>query len=163
MKRDCLDYLGNKVGELEEPEGTTWSEETWAEKLAPYAVAPPSQQEQLALALDRTVAQSRAWADEIIEEFKKENLATFIENSIPNELAIMISLHVHHRMRAIDITVGGVPFTIDLMNLVISGDLETAFVVLSYMAPDDMSMPFHWFTQDRINSLKSKIAQRVGL
>jgi len=159
--RDILDYQGTKIGELELPDGTP--EQEWQEKLAPYAVAPPSPQEQLYMYLERTVAQSRLWSDEIIEEFKKENLAYFVENSIPNDLAIMISLHVHHRLRAIDITVGGVPFTIDLMNLVISGDLETAYAVLSYMEPDDMTMPYHWFSQDRIDELKSKISIRVGL
>lgn len=38
MIRDVLNYLGEKVGELELPDGT--SEEVWAAKLAPYAVAP---------------------------------------------------------------------------------------------------------------------------
>jgi hypothetical protein len=161
MIRDILNYLGDKIGEMELPDDTP--EEVWEQRLAIYAVAPPSPQEQLYTALERTVVQSRLWADEIIEEFKKENLAYFVENSVPNDLAIMVSLHVHHRLRAIDITVGGVPFTIDLMNLVISGDLETAYVVLSYMEPDDMSMPYHWFSQSRIDSLKSKIAMRVGL
>jgi hypothetical protein len=163
MTRDILDYLGNKLGEISEPEGISWTEEEWEGKLSPYAAAPPTVEEQTYVALERTVLQSRAWADEIIEEFKKENLAYFLENSVPNDLAIMVSLHVHHRLRAIDITVGGLPLTIDLMNLVISGDLETAFVVLSYMEPDDMTMPYHWFSQERINSLKAKIATRVGL
>lgn len=40
MKRDILNYLGEKVGELELPDGT--SEEIWTKKLAPYAV-PPAQ------------------------------------------------------------------------------------------------------------------------
>jgi hypothetical protein len=161
MVRDILNYLGDKIGELELPDDTP--EEVWDSQLAMYAVAPPSPQEQFSEALSRTVAQSRLWADEIIEEFKKENLADFVTNSVPNDLAIMISMHVHHRLRAIDITVGGVPFTIDLMNLVISGDLETAYVVLAYMTPDDMSMPYHWLSQSRIDALRSKIATRVGL
>lgn len=160
-KRDILNYLGAKIGELELPDDT--SEEIWAKKLAVYATAPLSQQEQLSQSLDRSIAQSREWADEIIEEFKKENLKEFIEAGTSNEMALLTSLHVHGRMRAISVTVGGVPFTIDLMNLVISGDLETAFVVLSYMEPDDMSMPYHWFNQTRIDSLKAKISDRIGI
>jgi hypothetical protein len=39
-KRDCLDYLGNKVGELELPDGT--SEEVWENRLALYAKVPNS-------------------------------------------------------------------------------------------------------------------------
>lgn len=38
MIRDILDYLGNKIGELELPDGT--SEEVWAAKLAVYAIPP---------------------------------------------------------------------------------------------------------------------------
>jgi hypothetical protein len=38
-KRDCLDYLGNKIGELELPDDT--SEDVWSQKLAIYAAPPP--------------------------------------------------------------------------------------------------------------------------
>jgi len=38
MKRDILNYLGDKIGELELPDGT--SEQEWAAKLAYYS-APP--------------------------------------------------------------------------------------------------------------------------
>ena len=159
--RDILNYQGDVIGQMNLPDDTT--EEVWAAKLAPFAKAPPSEEEQFVQALSRTVAQSRIWADEIIEEFKKENLAYFITSGTSNDLAIMISLHVHHRLRAVPVTIGGVSFVIDVMNLVISGDLETAFVVLSYMTPDDMSMPYHWFNQERIDSLKSKISSRIPL
>lgn len=37
-KRDILNYLGQKIGELELPEGT--SEEVWQQKLAMYAMPP---------------------------------------------------------------------------------------------------------------------------
>lgn len=38
MKRDILDYLGNKIGELELPDDT--SEEIWTSKLSVFASAP---------------------------------------------------------------------------------------------------------------------------
>lgn len=38
MKRDVLNYLGDKIGELELPDDTL--ESVWAEKLAAYAKAP---------------------------------------------------------------------------------------------------------------------------
>lgn len=41
MKRDILDYLGNKIGELELPDET--SEEVWTAKLAKYAKAPSTE------------------------------------------------------------------------------------------------------------------------
>jgi hypothetical protein len=161
MIRDILDWQGNKIGELELPNDTT--EEQWAQALAPYAVAPPDGSAQLENALTRTVLRSREIADEIIESFKKRNLRYFIENGVSNDLAILKSLWVHHRLRALDITVSGLPLTIDLMNLCISGDLETAYVVLIYMEPDDMSQPFHFLSADVIAELAQSIKDRIEM
>lgn len=161
--RDILNHEGAIIGTLSEPDGISWTEEEWLSKLAPFAVAPPSPQEQMLEHLARKVSESRLIADKIIEAFKKRNLAFFVENNIPNDLAIMMSLHVHHRLRAVSLNVGGVDFVIDVLNLVISGDLETAYVVLSYMQADDMSMPYHFLSQEVIDLLKVSIAERVGL
>ena len=38
MKRDILNHLGQKIGELELPDDT--AEQVWAERLALYAVPP---------------------------------------------------------------------------------------------------------------------------
>lgn len=161
MKREILNYLGEKIGELELPDETI--DEVWEEELAKYAIPPKSQLEQMSEALTRAVSTSRVLADQIIEEIKKENLQFFLTSGMSQDLAIMLSLHTHSRMRAIDIKVGGMPFTIDLMNLIISGDLETAWVVLSYMNPDDMSMPFHYFSREAIENIKLKISARVSI
>jgi hypothetical protein len=40
MIRYILNHLGEKLGELEEPAGVTWSEEEWSIKLAEYATPP---------------------------------------------------------------------------------------------------------------------------
>jgi hypothetical protein len=159
--RDILNYLGETIGQMQLPDGT--SEEVWAAKLAPFAAAPPSAESQLETALQRSVSQSRLWSDEIIEAFKKNNLAYFLTSGLTNEEIILKSLWVHHRMRATEINVGGLPMTIDLLNLCISGDLETAFVALSYMTPDDMSMPYHFLSQEKINELKTLIGDKVGM
>ena len=162
-KRDILNYEGTKIGELEEPSGVTWTEEEWTERLSKFAVAPATPQDQMIQMLSRQVSESRKIADEIIEAFKLRNLKFFIDNEIPNDLAIMMSLHVHHRLRAVEITVGGVAFTIDLLNLVISGDLETAYVVLKYMQPDSMEQPYHFWSQEVIDLLRTSIADRIGI
>lgn len=161
--RDALNYLGQKVAEVSEPDGVEWTEQQWAEKLAPFAVPPPSQSDIMNEALQRAVKDSRAIADDIIENFKHANLSYFILNQVPNNLAILMSLHVHHRLRAVEVNIGGIPFTIDVMNLVVSGDLETAYVVLSYMTPDDMTMPYHFLSQERIDILKGLISSRVNI
>jgi len=38
--RDILDFNEIKIGELSEPDGVTWTEEEWSERLAVYS-APP--------------------------------------------------------------------------------------------------------------------------
>jgi len=159
--RDILDYQGVKIGELELPDGT--SEEVWAAKLAPYAVAPLTQEQQIISQLKRTVQESKVIADEVMEEFKKENLLYFATAGISNDLAVLKSLWVHHRLRAVDITVGGLPVTVDIMNMVVSGDIETAYVALSYMTPDDMSQDYHFLSTEKINDLKTKLGARLGL
>ena len=70
---------------------------------------------------------------------------------------------IHHRMRAMDINVGGLAMTIDLMNLVITGDLETAYIVLGLITPDDMTQPYHWFSADRIAALRARIGEKISI
>lgn len=161
MIRDILNYNGDKIGELELPDDTP--EEIWAARLEPYLTPPPSPEEQMQAALSRTVAESRKIADDIMGQLKVRNLAYFIENNVSNDLAIMKSLWTHHRLRAASITVGGVPFVIDVLNLVVSGDLETAWVVLGAMEPDDMSQPFHFLEDGVLIFLRQLLGERIGL
>jgi hypothetical protein len=159
--RDILNYLGQVVGELELPDGT--SEEVWTARLAPYAAPPPSQQDQILAQLKRSVVDGKKASDEVMQAFKEANLADFIDLGLSNEAALSKSMWVHHRLRAVDINVGGLAMTIDLMNLCISGDLETAYVILTYMSPDDMSQPYHFLSQTKINALQALIASKIGL
>lgn len=119
-------------------------------------------QEYLIRFLLRTVDESNVIAKDIIQKFKAENLSYFVANQIPNEVAIFNSLWLHHRLRAVEINVGGIPFVIDVLNLVVSGDLETALVVLQYMTPDDMTAPYHFLSQERINRLVSMLAAALA-
>lgn len=73
------------------------------------------------------------------------------------------ALWVHHRLRAAEITFMGMPMVLDVMNLVISGDIEVAYLALDNMTPDDGSQPFHWLTSARIDLLKSTIVDYLGL
>lgn len=160
-KRDILNWQGIKIGEMEMPDGTP--EERWAKLLEPYAKHPPSDDEKLQAALSRTVSESRIIADQIIEEIKKENLAYFLQNEISNDIAILKSLWTHHRLRNIELTVSGITMNIDLMNLIITGDLETAYVVLSSITPDDMTQPYHFLSSDRIAAMAAKVKERISL
>lgn len=159
--RDILDYQGVKIGELELPDGT--SEEEWASKLAQFAIAPPTEEQLLANYLTRKVSESRKIADEAIDEFQKQVFQYFLTEGVDEQLALLKSCWAHHRLRAVDVTIGGVPMTIDVMNLAITGSLETAWVVMGYMTPDAGDQPFHFFTADWIAQFRSIIGDKVGL
>lgn len=136
MKRDILNYLGNKIGELELPDGT--SEEAWSKALSPYLVAPPTTEEMAASSLKFTIKERKVWAEEMMERFKQRNISAGI--NAPQ------SLWLHHRMRSLEINFMGIPMTQDILNMAVSGDIETATLALLYSTPDDGSQPFHWYT-----------------
>ena len=69
---------------------------------------------------------------------------------------------MHHRVRELQINFYGIPMKIDILNLVISGDLEVATLALMNCTPDDGSMPFHWLTQARINWLVTEMKSFLG-
>ena len=146
---DIFDWRGVKIGTLELPTETT--EEQWAEKLATYAQAPS---DPTVAYIETTIEQRKAFADQLMEDIKRQNTLEGIN--------LMQALWVHHRLRALEITIGGVPFTIDLMNLVISGDIEVAAVVLMNTTPDDMTQPYHWLSTERLSWITAKITTYLG-
>lgn len=97
----------------------------------------------------------KEFATQLMAEFKQANLGSGI--NLPQ------ALWVHHRLRALEINVDGLALTIDLMNLVVSGDLEAAYATLSYATPDDMSQPYHWLSAQQIAFLTQRLAGYLGL
>jgi hypothetical protein len=159
--RNILNYQGQVIGEMQKANGT--SEEAWAAALAPYAAAPLSQQQLLSAVLDRTVSQGRAAAEKIIETIKKDNLASFIEQGKSNTEMLDISLWINHRLRALPCQVSnGDAIICDLINFCFSGDLESAYMSVAQMVPDDMSKSYHYFTQAKIDQIKALLAQYIG-
>jgi hypothetical protein len=71
-KRDILNYLGEKVGEMEMPEGT--SEDVWAEKLAPYLL-PPQQNVPLPVqkVVFETIVKYQKIAPQLLTELYRDN------------------------------------------------------------------------------------------
>lgn len=122
---------------------------------------PIDQEQQIIIALDRTVAAGKAAADRVMERFKKNNLIRFMQSGMTQEQALLKSLWVHHRLRAVEITVGGIAMTIDLMNLCISGDIETAAFVIANMTPDDMTEPQHFLSEAVLGELAGILASEM--
>lgn len=94
------------------------------------------------------------FANELFMQFKQKN----IDEGINGSQAIWL----HHRTRAMNITAFGINYTLDIINMAASGDIETACLSLMYSTPDDMTEPQHWLTQDRIDFLVSSMKTHLG-
>lgn len=110
----------------------------------------------------------REWCELLIEDVKLLN-----QNA---GLGLSQSLWFHHRTRALPVNVlqahadalpplqplVGIPLTLDLMNLVVSGDIETAYAALLCAQADDMTEDYHCISQDLLDYLKYRIATYLG-
>lgn len=152
MKRDILNFENIKVGELELPDGT--SENVWEEKLAPYKMPPLSLQEIQEKALNISIKQRKDWAEQMLERFKKRNILLGING--------VQALWLHHRMRALDINFMSVPMTLDILNMAISGDVETACLAIMFSTPDDGSQPFHFYKEAEKEWLTAEMKSFLG-
>lgn len=152
MIRDIVNYLEEVVGQMELPDDT--SEEIWAAKLAVYAVAPLSQGELAARALNLTIGVRKAYCEDLMGRFKRANIEAGI--TAPQ------GLWMHHRMRAADISLGGLPLTLDILNMVVSGDVELGCVALQYVTPDDMTQTYHWLSSARLAWLVADMKVFLG-
>ena len=96
----------------------------------------------------------KKFASDLLLEFKQMNLNDGI-NAVQ-------ALWLHHRARNLEVIVGGVPMTVDVLNMAIVGDIEAAYVALGNCTADDMTQSYHWFNQTRIDWMKNKIAAYMG-
>lgn len=152
MIRDILNYQGNKIGELELPDNTP--EDVWDKKLASFAVAPPSQEEVQASYLEYSIIERKQFAEKMLENFKARNISQGI-NAVQG-------MWMHHTLRAYPVTFAGMNFTIDIMNLAISGDLEIACLCLMYGYTDSGEESYHWLTSERKNYIISELKAFLG-
>lgn len=118
--------------------------------------------------IEISIADRRRWAEELMQRLKKRN--------IDGGLGLAQSLWVHSRLRALEISVleahamampqlaplVGQTVIIDLMNLVVSGDIETAFAALMCAVPDDMSEDYHALSAEMIGWIMNEIAVYLG-
>lgn len=107
--------------------------------------------------IKNTVRQNKEFADDMMQRMKEKNISEGLSS-------IDQSAWVHHRLRKTDYTLSDntTVVQIDVMNLVVSGDIETAEHVLGQMSPDDMTESYHWLTQERIDWIRNEIRQYLG-
>jgi len=154
MVRNILNYLGQVIGTLELPDDTT--EEVWAEKLAPYAVAPPSQSE----IWEQTALASYYGAN----EFGKRVVANLKGACDQNDLSQEQRVWLQHRLRAVPVTIGsGDSATVDMLNLVVAGEASGALYAVRQLQPDALDKPYHCLTPELIYSLKAMLLDYLGL
>jgi len=96
------------------------------------------------------------------KEFAQNLLIDFRQMNLDAGINAQQALWLHHRSRALEVSIGGQTMVVDVLNMAMVGDVEAAFVALSNCTPDDMSQPYHWFNAERVNWLKDKIAQQMG-
>jgi hypothetical protein len=147
--RDILNSENQVIGQLSLPIGT--SEEVWQAKLDAYKAGISVDSSAI---LKITIKERKEFAEKILEDFKAKNLSDGI-----NALQAM---YMHHKFRALEVTFYGVPMTLDLLNMAVSGDVEVACLALIYCVPDDMSMPYHWLNSERRDWLVTRMKTFLG-
>lgn len=109
------------------------------------------------IVVKNTVIENKQFADDLMQRLKEKNILDGL-NSIDQ------SAWVHHRLRKIDYTLSDntTVVQLDLMNLVVSGDIETAEQALGQVTPDDMTEAYHWLDQARIDWIRNEIRTFLG-
>lgn len=118
--------------------------------------------------LSHTVSKTKQWADALMDKIKVMN--------IQGGDCAANGIWLHNRLRAITITVQqshvdafaplapllGITITVDLINMISTGDAESVFGIFCCLTPDDMTQPYHALSQTFINYVKSEIAAYLG-
>lgn len=116
--------------------------------------APPATPASTAKAIEATIAVRKEYCDDLMDRFKRANILAGINGAQ--------GLWMHHRLRAVDITFGGNPYTLDILNMVVSGDIELGCLALMSATPDDMSQTYHWLSTTRLAWLVSEMKSFLG-
>lgn len=106
-------------------------------------------------------------------EFGAKLMTAFKQKNLSEGIQWYQGIHLHNRVRkwqvimppALLTAMGGIPDPgeyVDLVNVIVSGDIETASLCLTYGVADDMTSPFHWCTQDRIDWLNNQMKAWLG-
>jgi hypothetical protein len=154
MVRNILNYLGDVIGTLELPDDT--SEAVWTEKLAKYAVAPPSESELW------EEAALRSYND--ANEFGKRVVASLKGACDVNDFSEQQRVWLQHRLRAVTVSIGsGDSAVVDMMNLVVAGEAAGALYTVRQMTPDALDKPYHCLTAELIYGLKAMLLDYLKL
>lgn len=109
------------------------------------------------LVVKKSIQDRKIFGEQLIEDFKLKNLNEGVQ--------WYQAVHLHSRVRAWEVTyphpIGGTD-TVDIFNMILSGDIETASLSLLYGQNDDMSLPTHWITDERRKWLINQMRTWLG-
>lgn len=95
-------------------------------------------------------------------QFAKDMLIKFKAINISQGINAIQSLWLHERVRKWNCTVSGVSFEVDIVNMAMSGDIETTCIAMMYGQPDEMNHPKHWLTQEKMDYLINSMKEYLG-
>ena len=99
-------------------------------------------------------------------EFGHRLMLAFKQKNISEGINVWQSIHMHSRFRAWDVQIpapyGAGIETVDLLNMILSGDIETACVSARYGVLDDMTNPRHWINQERLDWCVEQMERWLG-
>lgn len=92
--------------------------------------------------------------NEARRDFGINLMLAFKQKNISEGIQWYQAIHMHSRFRAWDVqlppALGGGIETVDLLNMILSGDIETACLSAQFGQPDSMTSPVHWISPERL-------------
>lgn len=99
-----------------------------------------------------------AYAKDLLTAFKVKNISEGIQ--------WYHAVHLHSRLRDWQVNyptaLGGGNDRVDIINMIVSGDIETATLSMMFGVPDEMNLPIHWMNTERIAWIISQNKRFLG-
>lgn len=114
-------------------------------------------EEQIQAIVDSTDSDQKAGM-----EFSQNLLREWMRRNSIEGMNIPQSLWVFSRFEEFTVVIDGQNKHIDMFKMFQAGALPTLYYCLLKIVPDDMSKPYHWVTQARVDWVKNKIAAFIG-
>lgn len=107
--------------------------------------------------INKSIQDKKNFASKLVKDIKQRNILEGLDT-------IDQTAWIHARFRKTEFTLSdeSTIVEIDVLNLMYSGDIETADAVLEQMTPDDMSEDYHWLTAVRIIWIRNQIRDYLG-
>ena len=99
-------------------------------------------------------AASIAFGDKLLHDWMRQNQVEGI--------TIEQSAWVFSRFEEYQVNFGAGLKHIDMIKLLLNGAIPTAYYSILGVAPDDMTQPYHWLTQARVDWFKSQMEDYLG-